>query len=456
MNDRAGGGGSKRSVEVAPSSPPGPRPPAARKPSGFSHLLLHLHPRMVPEDSLALPRTFGLGGVALVLFILLAVTGALLLFVYEPSAGRAYASIVSLEDQAPFGSFVRSAHHWAGNLMLVVVFAHLLRVFYTGAFLAARRNNWILGLGMLVLVMASNFTGYLLPWDQLAYWAVTIGTGMLGYVPMMGDALVGLARGGDEVGPRTLSSFFVVHVALLPILLFIGASYHFWLVRKVGGVMVPRTPDPSETRPALVPVQPDLILREGVAALVALALVAAIAAVFAAPLGGQANPGLSPNPAKAPWYFMGFQELLIHLHPAVAVLALPLAGVVFLAGLPFLHYDAAPSGHWFHSPRGRRSVVLAALAALVLVPAAVLLDEFLRRAAQHGADPPTAVAAGLLPLAVCAALVVALVLSLKRGLALTRYEAMQSLFTFLTVALLVLTIIGVVFRGPEMRLVWPT
>ena len=167
-------------------------------------------------------------------------TGALLLFAYEPSPERAYGSVRAIVDRAPFGAFVRNIHHWAANGFLLVAFLHLLRVFYTGALHPPRRANWIVGLALLLLVVASNFTGYLLPWDQLAYWAVTIATGMLEYVPLAGGALLRAARGGSEVGPKTLSLFFVLHVALLPILLFVLTAFHFWLVRKAGGVMLPR------------------------------------------------------------------------------------------------------------------------------------------------------------------------------------------------------------------------
>ena len=149
-------------------------------------LLLHLHPRAVPAEALAFPRTFGLGGIAVVLFVLLAVTGSLLLFAYEPSPERAYGSVREIIDQAPFGAFVRNIHHWAANGFLLVAFLHLLRVFFTGALHPPRRANWIVGLVLLLLVVAANFTGYLLPWDQLAYWAVTIATGMLEYVPLVG------------------------------------------------------------------------------------------------------------------------------------------------------------------------------------------------------------------------------------------------------------------------------
>ena len=443
-------GSDRRPAAVAPTIP------ASKKPSGFANLLLHLHPKMVPEEALALERTLGLGGMALVLFLVLIATGALLLFSYEPSTERAYASVASIQEEVPFGAFVRGIHHWAGNFLLVVAFLHLLRVFFTGAFLPPRRFNWGLGLGMLLIVMASDFTGYLLPWDQLAYWAVTIGTGMLQYVPLVGDALQRMARGGDEVGPKTLSLFFVLHIALLPILLFLLTGFHFWLVRKAGGVMLPGAASRGGApRPTLVPVRPNLVVREGVAALVLLAALLAIAAVASAPLEEQANPGMSPNPAKAPWYFMGIQELLVHLHPSFAVVVVPLLVAAFLAGLPFVRYGEAPTGSWFHSERGRRAALLAAAAALLIVPVAVLLDEHVLQWTRLFPALPAAIATGLVPLALWGVVVLALVLVLKRSLSLSRFETVQSIFAFVTVAFLVLTAVGVLFRGPGMRLEWP-
>jgi quinol-cytochrome oxidoreductase complex cytochrome b subunit len=430
--------------------------PAGRKPSGFANLLLHLHPRTVPEEALALHRTFGLGGIALVLFLVLIVTGALLLFAYEPSPERAYGSVRTIQETVWFGAFVRAIHHWAGNFLILTAILHLARVFYTGGFLPPRRFNWGLGLVILLVVMAASFTGYLLPWDQLAYWAVTIGTGMLRYVPLVGDALLHAARGGAEVGPKALSLFFVLHVALLPILLFLLTSFHFWLVRKAGGVMLPRADGGSGApRPILVPVRPNLIVREGVATLVLLAVLLTTAALVSAPLGEQANPGMSPNPAKAPWYFMGLQELLVHLHPSFAVVVAPLLFAGFLVGLPFLRFGEESTGVWFHSERGRRAAALAAVAALLLVPGAVLLDEFVLQWPRLLPGVAPAIATGVVPLALWGAVVLALLVLSRRVLSLTRLESLQALFTFGMVALVVLTVVGVVFRGRAMRLEWP-
>jgi quinol-cytochrome oxidoreductase complex cytochrome b subunit len=426
-----------------------------RKPSGFSHLVLHLHPRAVPVEALRFSRTLGLGGAALVLFLLLAATGTLLLVSYEPSPERAYGTVVALVDEVRFGAFVRNAHHWAANGLVLVAFLHLLRVFYRGGHLPPRRGNWLVGVALLLLVVASAFTGYLLPWDQLAYWAVTISTGMLEYVPLLGHALLRAARGGPDIGPATLARFFVLHVAILPLALLLLLAFHFWLVRKVGGVVLPAgVGDAASPRGPMVPVSPALTHREGTAALVVVAAVLLLAAVADAPLLAQANPGMSPNPAKAPWYFMGVQELLVHLHPLFAAVLLPALALALLAALPSLAGGARTSGLWFESARGARHALAAGVAGAILAVAWILVDEPLRRAPPWFPMLPPAARLGLLPVVV-GGLVVAAVPLLARRRGASRLEAVQAAFTFVLAAFAVLTVTGVLLRGPGMALVWP-
>jgi quinol-cytochrome oxidoreductase complex cytochrome b subunit len=426
-----------------------------RTTSGFSTLVLHLHPRVVPRESLRFSRTFGLGGAALVLFLLLAVTGTLLLVSYEPSPERAWGTVTALVDQVPFGAFVRNAHHWAAHGLVLVAFLHLLRVFYRGGHLPPRRGNWWVGVALLLLVVASAFTGYLLPWDQLAYWAVTISTGMLEYVPLAGGLLLRAARGGSEIGPATLARFFVLHVAVLPIALLLLLALHFWLVRKVGGVVLPDdVGDAASPRGELVPTSPGLTQREGVAALVVVAAVLLLSAVADAPLLAQANPGLSPNPAKAPWYFMGVQELLVHLHPLFAAVILPALALLVLVALPWLGGGSAPTGRWFGSQRGARFVLVAAIAGTLLATVAILADEPLRRAPPWFPRLAPAVRSGLLPALVAAGLVAA-VAGLARRRGASRPEAVQAAFTFVLAAVVVLTLAGVFFRGQGMALALP-
>ncbi|HET8725289.1 MAG TPA: cytochrome b N-terminal domain-containing protein [Anaeromyxobacteraceae bacterium] len=410
---------------------------------------------MVPAAALPLPVTFGLGGAAAVLFLLLAASGVLLLLVYEPSPERAWGTVTRLVDEVPFGGLVRNVHHWAANGLVLVALLHLLRVLYRGGHLPPRRGNWLVGVALLLLVVASAFTGYLLPWDQLAFWAVTIATGMLEYVPAVGGALVRAARGGAEVGPSTLARFFVLHVAVLPIALLLLLAFHFWLVRKVGGVVLPAgSGDRDSPRGPLVPTSPHLTTREWAAALVTTAAVMLLAAAWNAPLLAPANPGLSPNPAKAPWYFMGVQELLVHLHPAFGAVAIPALGLALLVALPWLGGGGTPSGRWFGSRRGARLTLGAALAGAILAALAVAVDEPLRRGKPFLPSLPPAVRAGVLPLAAGAAVLVAVAwIARRRGA--TRQEAVQASFTLALSAFAVLTIVGVFLRGPGMALLLP-
>jgi quinol-cytochrome oxidoreductase complex cytochrome b subunit len=260
--------------------------------------VLHFRPVRVPAATIRFTHTFGLGGMSLVLLGILVVTGSLLMLGYTPVPGEAYASIERLEREVVFGAFIRSLHYWSANLLVLVAGLHLLRVVFTGGFLDGRALNWVVGLVLLAAIAASSFTGYLLPWDQLAYWAVTIVTGMAGYVPLAGGALAELLRGGAEIGPGTLGTYYALHTQWLPALLLVGALFHFWRVRRAGGVVLP--PDAvldERGKPEQVLFLPHLLWREAAVALLLLAAVSLFAALVRAPLGPPANPGLSPNPA---------------------------------------------------------------------------------------------------------------------------------------------------------------
>ena len=431
--------------------------PAESARTVVSTFVLHLRPVRVPAATIRFTHTFGLGGASLVLLSILLVTGSLLMFGYTPVPGDAYASIEKLQAEVTFGAFVRAVHHWSANLLVLVVVLHLLRVVFTGGFLGSRALNWLVGLFLLAAIAASAFTGYLLPWDQLAYWAVTIVTGMAAYVPLAGPALAAFLRGGEEIGPATLGTYYALHTQWIPVLLFAGALFHFWRVRKAGGVVVP--PDAvhdEKGKPEQVLFLPELFWREIAAALVLLAAVTLFSALVRAPLGPAANPGLSLNPAKAPWYFLGFQELLVHLHPLFAVVVVPLLGMGALCALPYLGFsDDEPRGAWFLSENGRRTAKRAAGAALVATPLLVIADALLL--GKGGAPSGTAafVLRGVLPVAALLAGAVAGFRFLRSRLGATRLEATQALFVFFATAFAVLTAVGIWFRGAGMKLVWP-
>jgi quinol-cytochrome oxidoreductase complex cytochrome b subunit len=201
-----------------------------------SNIFLHLHPVKVSRRSLRWSYSFGLGVIACLLLGVLVWTGVLLMFYYVPSVERAYGTMKEIQLGLPLGQFTRNMHRWSAHAMVLVVILHLARVFYTGAYKPPREFNWVVGVGLLLLTLGASFTGYLLPWDQLAFWAITVGTNIAGYAPLAGPAMHDLLLGGSEVGQNALIRFYTLHVALLPLALILGISLHIWRVRKDGGL----------------------------------------------------------------------------------------------------------------------------------------------------------------------------------------------------------------------------
>jgi len=422
----------------------------------FNSLLLHFRPRTVQQRTLRFTLTWGLGGMAVVLILLLFGTGILMKFVYQPFPDKAYESILHLQQNVTFGQFIRNIHHWSGNILLIVVFLHFMRVFFTGAFHPPRQFNWIIGLCLFLVVLLSNFTGYLLPWDQLSFWAITICTGMLEYIPVVGLYLQRLIRGGSEVGVATLSNFYVIHTAILPVVFITLMPFHFWRIRKAGGLVVPRSPEEDpETSGVRVPGIPDLILREVTVAMVLIAIILMISVFFNAPLEDKANPGLSPNPTKAPWYFMGFQEILLHLHPFMALFLIPVLMILGLVSAPYLQYPSSTEGVWFASASGRGSARDAAFFALIATFSGILLDEYVADFNAWMPDVPPVISNGVVPFMIILFVFCVVHLFLKRRQTANKNESVQMIFVFFLTAFIILTFTGIWFRGSGMRLVWP-
>lgn len=198
----------------------------------WSNFWLHIYPVKVRRRELHFGYSWYLGVASTVLFGSLVVSGVYLMFFYVPSPGSAYGDIQTLQTQVAFGQFIRNVHRWSAHLMVIAVAAHMARVFYRGAYKAPREFNWVIGVMLLVLTLLLSFTGYLLPWDQLAYWAVTVGTSMANFVPVIGDEVRDVLLGGDQVGAATLLRFYVLHVALLPLVLVGMLMVHLWRWRK--------------------------------------------------------------------------------------------------------------------------------------------------------------------------------------------------------------------------------
>ena len=213
-----------------------PDNPLDRSLTMTSNIFFHLHPVKVSRKSLRWSYSFGLGIISTILFGVLVWTGVLLMFYYIPSVERAYPTMKEIQLSVPLGQFTRNMHRWSAHAMVLAAILHMARVFYTGAYKPPREFNWGVGVVLLLLTLGASFTGYLLPWDQLAFWAITVGTNIAGYAPVAGPATRELLLGGTEVGQNALIRFYTLHIVGLPLLITLIISLHLWRVRKDGGL----------------------------------------------------------------------------------------------------------------------------------------------------------------------------------------------------------------------------
>jgi cytochrome b6 len=289
-----------------------------------------------------------LGGMTLFLFVIQVCTGVLLLFYYRPSADEAFESVQFLMAEVQFGWLIRSIHAWAANLMIFTLFLHFFSALLLRAYRPPRDLTWLSGMGLLGLALGFGFTGYLLPWNELAYFATRVGTQIVGVVPLVGEFLLRVLRGGTEVSGATLTRFYAVHVALLPAIALALVGLHLYLVQK-HGMSVPPDVERAGVPARRMPFFPNFLLRDLVGWLAALAVLAALAAFLPAELGGKADPFASaPAGIKPEWYFMFMFQTLKLLPPHILGLEGEMVGVVGfgLAGLlvlliPFLDRPAA-------------------------------------------------------------------------------------------------------------------
>lgn len=211
-------------------------------------LALHLHPVRIPKRGTRVSYTWGLGGLTTWTFVILTITGVFLMWYYIPSTQDAYDTIVKLETSVTFGQIMRNMHRWAAHAMVIFVILHMTRVFYTGSYKPPRDFNWVIGVTLFLTTVLLSFTGYLLPWDQLAYWAITVGTQMGGSSPLIGKQVRLALLGGFEIGQQTLIRWYTLHVIFLPLAAILLMSMHFWRVRKDGNISTPIYDDEEEQR----------------------------------------------------------------------------------------------------------------------------------------------------------------------------------------------------------------
>jgi len=387
---------------------------------------------------------------------------------YKPDTAKAYFSIKDLMYVIPSGRFVRNIHRWSAHLMVITCLLHMARVFYTGAYKRERAFNWNIGIVLFLLTLGLNFTGYLLPWDQLAYWAATIGVNIAVSPVQLTDALgissiidIGavvkhLLLGSNQIGNEALVRFYVFHCLLLPLLLVIFIGIHIWRIRKSGGLSRPDRIEhewlPGPAGGEMVPAIPHAFYREFTAFMFILAITVVLAFFFNAPLREPANPMVPENPAKAPWYFLGVQELVSY-SAFTGGIGIPLAALFWLTVIPYIDRENRDFGRWFEDKTGARVAVGTAVYAIICCISILVLaigfdwsgawPEGAEKFAIHFINPGTIL---LLMFMAWSLFVFHIYNSIRKGAI--------ALFTCFVIAVVVLTYFAWGHRGPNWDFYW--
>ncbi len=285
-------------------------------------------------------QTYYLGGITLFFFMVQVITGILLTIYYQPTPDTAYDSVLFIMNEVNFGWLIRSVHAWGANLMVLFCVLHLLRVFFQSAYKAPREITWGVGVFLLAVTLGFGFTGYLLPWDQRAFWATVVGSQIAGAVPLIGDFALVFLRSGPEITAATLSRFYGVHVLILPASLAALLVIHLTLVHQQG-LADPTTetasepPLPDQPKKKLLPFFPNYVLDEVIAWYAMLGLLIILASLIPAGLEEPANPLQTPEHAKPEWYFLFLYQGL-KLVPRIVGVTAPLIGGLILLLLPLI------------------------------------------------------------------------------------------------------------------------
>ena len=280
---------------------------------------------------------FSLGSLAMFLLLLQAATGAFLALYYSPSPEHAHNAVTYISEEVPFGAFVRGLHHWGASAMVIIVFLHLLRVVLYSSYKAPREFTWIFGVLLLLIVLGFGFTGYLLPWDEKAYWATVVGVEIASTAPVLGDFVAKVMRGGTEIGAVTLSRFYALHTIWLPWLAFGLVGVHLFFVRYYGSSGKPQ--NTSEEMKTGKPFYPDQVFEDVVGMLILFVILAVVALSVPVPLEDVADPTNADYDPRPEWYFLFLFQLLKYFQGPFEVLGtfvIPTIGMVLLLLLPFL------------------------------------------------------------------------------------------------------------------------
>jgi quinol-cytochrome oxidoreductase complex cytochrome b subunit/mono/diheme cytochrome c family protein len=339
------------------------KPGKVERPNFFHHL----HPPSIPALQARLRYTLGAGGLAVLLCLILLVTGILEMFYYIPVPTHAAISVETITSLVPYGALTRNLHYWSAQALMIVITVHLLRVVLTGAYAKHRRLNYLIGLGMLVLVLLLDFTGYVLRWDEGIRWALIVGTNLLKTIPWIGNNLYQLVVGGAEPGLSAIERFYTWHIFVLTGAMIIMGAWHIFRVRRDGGIAVP----PPAQRIDLARISRfDLVRREILFMVIAGVILLAVSYAFPAPIERPiAQAAVDIESAKAPWFFLWVQQLLKIGQPFLWGVAVPVLLLIVLALFPFIlpQTEEQEYGRWF--PKGNRiaQIILLALVLIVIL-----------------------------------------------------------------------------------------
>lgn len=327
----------------------------------------HLHPPTIPAAQARWRHTLGAGGTAIFLMLILGVTGILEMFYYLPNPEEAALSVQTITYHVPFGGFVRNLHYWSAQLLLVVSAIHLLRVIFTAAYASPRRFNYLLGLGLFVLAILLDFTGYILRWDVDICWPLTTGTNLLKTIPLAGDFLFRLAVGGGDACKTALTRFYTWHLFGLTIPIVILGVWHAFRVRRDGGIAAPparlfldRTRIPRD----------ELVRREVLTIFIVGIILILMSSFLPAPIApamvGKPTPTAD---ARAPWFFLWVQQMLKWGDPFIFGVLIPFAVLVLLALIPYIFPKPADAdiGRWFPKSNWLAQATVALIGLFVLI-----------------------------------------------------------------------------------------
>jgi quinol-cytochrome oxidoreductase complex cytochrome b subunit len=460
----------------------------------FNNFFLHIQGSKTHINTLRPTYTLGLGLISLFLLAFTTISGIVLMIYYNPSAGDAYNTVKDITYVVFAGNLMRNVHKWAGEGMIIFVILHMARVLYTGAYMKGREFNWVVGIVLLVLTFVLNLSGYMLPWDQLSYWAMVIVSNILQSPKELTDILGitgyfdigGMAKefvlGGTTPGKETLIRVYFLHIMLLPLILFIFLGVHFWRIIKDGGLTKPDTfepenaaennlkgfaPDKTYGLMTLAPDRspavdkdientvlswPNLLWAETAVFMLCLLGVVVYSFYIDAPLRELANPLIPENPAKAPWYFLGLQEMVSY-SAFMGGVVVPALAILGLALIPYLDREQEHVGIWFSSRQGMVVALQSFFAGVVYLTGLLAFTVKFGWFRNWWPDTPQLLIILINPSSIWVIFVAVWALLVIRKTGSTRMGVI-AFFTMLLVSYVILTYMGTELRGPNWEFFW--